>query len=243
LARAKRTDRTEARRRSRAEQANLAGDGVTVDEREAGTTGAGTGRTGQPAVQRPSLTAALRGAFRPLDLSGDLRALPRLLRHWSFWGPAALTVATTVLYISSAQGRTSETASDTWWVVVNLAFQMFVFPLPAPAGSAFIAGFGARRGSWLVGLLIGVLSAACFAIIVNSVSASLTTATPAAADIQALALQGFLVAPIGSSLFAAAAAWYKRFLNLANPNRGQRRGQPQRVQQGRGNITRDRLSH
>jgi hypothetical protein len=119
---------------------------------------------------------------------------------------------------------------------------MFVFPLPAPAGSAFIAGFGAKRASWLIGLILGVLSAACFAIVLQSVSATLTQTSPGV-DVQALALQGFLVAPIGASLFASAAAWYRRFLNLANPNRSQRRAQPVRPQQGRGDIKRDRLSH
>jgi hypothetical protein len=240
LARAKRTDRTEARRRHRAEQATLAGEGAAAVP----TAAAATTVTGSPkgaAPQRPSLTAALRGAFRPIDLAGDFRALPRLLLHWSFWGPAALTVGTTVLYIVAAQGRTATSPSDTLWVVVNLAFQMFVFPLPAPAGSAFIAGFGAPRAAWLIGLLIGILSAVCFAVIIGSVSTTLSSSDPAV-DVQSFALQGFLVAPVGASLFAAAAAWYKRFLNLANPNRNQRRQQPAKPQQGRGNITRDRLS-
>jgi hypothetical protein len=241
LARAKRTDRTDARRRHRAEQAALSGDGsVTEPTGASSATAAATGKA-TPAAPRPSLMAAFRASFRPLDLTGDLRALPKLLLHWSFWGPAALTIVTTVVYIVSAQGRTVDSASDTWWVVVNLAFQMFVFPLPAPAGSAFIAGFGAPRAAWLIGLLIGVLAAACFAVIIGSVSASLTS-SDTTVDVSTYALQGFLVAPVGASLFAAAAAWYKRFLNLANPNRGQRRVAA-KPQQGRGDITRDRLSH
>jgi hypothetical protein len=244
LARAKRTDRTEARRRHREDQAALgfAGD---AEETLATTPTPGRGSSARPApppVQRPSIMGALRGAFRPLDLAGDVRALPRLLLHWSFWAPALATLATTVVYLVLAQGRTSTTPSDTVWVVVNLAFQMFVFPLPAPAGAAFIAGFGAPRASWLIGLIIGVLSAACFAVIVTSSAATFSTSTTPL-DVQALALQGFLVAPVGSALFAAAAAWYKRFLNLANPNRNQRRGQTAaRPVQGRGDIKRDRLS-
>ena len=246
MARAKRTDRTEARRRHRDEQAGLLAT-AGADARAATTTtsgeaGASAARTTASAPQRPSITAALRGAFRPLDLTGDLRAFPRLLLHWSFWAPALGTVVTTAVYLALAPGRTSTTPSDTVWVLVNLAFQMFVFPIPAPAGAAFIAGFGARRASWLIGMLIGVIAAACFAVIVLSVSATLTSADPNT-DVQAFALQGFLVAPVGSALFAAAAAWYKRFLNLANPNRNQRRaGTVQRPVQGRGDIKRDRLS-
>lgn len=244
MARAKRTDRTEARRRHRADQAAVAGyTGVAADgaSTSATATAAGSNASVTPTVERPSITSALKGAFRPLNLAGDLRALPKLLLHWSFWGPAAATIVTTVVYIVVAQGRTTDSPSDTLWVVVNLAFQMFVFPLPAPAGSAFIAGFGAPRAAWLIGLLIGVISAVCFAIILGLVSASLTS-SDTTVDVSTYALQGFLVAPVGASLFAAGAAWYKRFLNLANPNRRQRRP-PAKAQQGRGNITRDRLSH
>ncbi|HEX5826920.1 MAG TPA: hypothetical protein VFY23_05320 [Candidatus Limnocylindrales bacterium] len=241
MARAKRTDRTAARRRHRAEQTEATPDGAAVAA-AAPVPGGKPGRTAQAAVapQRPSISAAFRGAFRPVNLVGDLKALPRLLLHWSFYGPVLATIATTIVYIYASQGRTADSPSDTMWFVVNLAFQMFVFPLPAPAGSSFIAGFGAPRAAWLLGLIVGVVSAICFAVILSSVSASLTTAEPGV-DLQSYALQGFLVAPLGSALFAAAAAWYKRFLNLANPNRTQRRVEQQRST-GRGDIKRDRLS-
>ena len=248
MARAKRTDRTEARRRHRSEQAAVTGGAAVAtagelpaDAVRSSATARPTGQAVQP--ERPSVTAALRGAFRPVDIKGDLRALPRLLIHWSFWGPALATIASTIVYIAVAQGQSAATAAqDQSWVLVNLAFQMFVFPLPAPAGTAFIAGFGAPRASWLIGMILGVLAAACFAIVLYSVSASLTSPN-SPIDAQSLALQGFLVGPVGSALFAAAAAWYRRFLNLASPNRQQRRNQPARPQQGRGDIKRDRLSH
>ncbi|MDQ2964700.1 MAG: hypothetical protein M3R57_02500, partial [Chloroflexota bacterium] len=42
----------------------------------------------------------------------------------------------------------------------------------------------------------------------------------------------FLLSPLTGAFFGAAAAWYRRFLNLANPNRGTRRqaakGKPRR---------------
>jgi hypothetical protein len=244
LARAKRTDRTEARRRHRVEQTAVTSGGAAVAT--AGELPVSTGRSGasnQAApAERPSVTAALRGAFRPVDIRGDLKALPRLLIHWSFWGPALATIASTVVYIAVAQSQSAATApTDQSWVLVNLAFQMFVFPLPAPAGTSFIAGFGAPRASWLIGLILGVLAATCFAVVLYTVSTTLTSPT-APIDPRSLALQGFLVGPVGSALFAAAAAWYRRFLNLANPNRQQRKNQPAKAQQGRGDIKRDRLS-
>ena len=245
MARAKRTDRTEARRRNRADQAAVTSGDAAVAT--AGVTSAGSTagpKSGQPAQPaRPSITAAFRGSFRQVHFVDDIKALPRLLIHWSFWGPALATMAATVAYIVVSQGRTATSPQDLVWVGVNLAFQMFVFPLPAPAGSAFIAGFGSIRASWLIGLILGVLSAVCFAIVLQVVAVTFTQTSPGV-DLRSLALQGLLVAPIGAALFASAAAWYRRFLNLANPNRSQRRAQTAKApQQGRGDIKRDRLSH
>ena len=42
--------------------------------------------------------------------------------------------------------------------------------------------------------------------------------------------------------FTAGIAWYKRFLDLLNPNRGQRGKTQQKPPQGRGNAPRNRLS-
>ena len=35
-------------------------------------------------------------------------------------------------------------------------------------------------------------------------------------------MTGFLLSPIFGALFASGAAWYRRFLQLSNPNRGRR---------------------
>jgi hypothetical protein len=35
-----------------------------------------------------------------------------------------------------------------------------------------------------------------------------------------IVLSAVALSPVGAALFAAAAAWYRRFLNMANPNRG-----------------------
>jgi hypothetical protein len=246
LARAKRTDRTEARRRTRAEQAAVTSEGATLATTGATSSGPTAGaKSGQPA--RPSITAAFRGSFRQVHVADDLRSLPRLLIHWSFWGPALATVAAAALFLVYAQGWQAGQPPDTVGSVAVLALQMFVFPLPAPAGSSFIAGFGAPRASWLIGILIGVIAAACYAAVLYVAPTDLLLdlgMISSASSVQDAALTGFLVAPVGASLFASAAAWYRRFLNLANPNRNQRRPQAAKpVQQGRGDIKRDRLSH
>ena len=246
MARAKRTDRTEARRRTRAEQAAITSEGAALATVGAASA-ASTAAVKAPQPARPSITAAFRGSFRQVHVADDLRALPRLLIHWSFWGPALATIAATAVFLVYAQGWQAGQQPDSVGSLAVLALQMFVFPLPAPAGSSFIAGFGAPRASWLIGILIGVIAAAGYAAVLYLAPTALLLdlgMISSAGTVQDAALTGFLVAPIGAALFASAAAWYRRFLNLANPNRNQRRPQATKpVQQGRGDIKRDRLSH
>jgi hypothetical protein len=47
-------------------------------------------------------------------------------------------------------------------------------------------------------------------------------ATPTDAQARELVISGFLLAPAFGALFASGAAWYRRFLQLSNPNRGRR---------------------
>jgi hypothetical protein len=254
LARAKRTDRTEARRRYRAEQATLAADAEPVDEEaddkdgsrsgsaprgRSTKSGRTSGSTSSSSQQRPGLINAMRSAVRPLDWRSDIRSLPMLVRHWSFWLPSLLAVATTVAFFVVIPAGTSTTAGNPassgsggiFATLVYFAFQMFVFPLPAPVGAAFLAGFGAPRASWLTGALVGLVSAISFSVVV--LSPTYANAVGDGSSAIGLAIQGLIAAPLGSALFASLAAWYRRFLNLANPNRSQRPSKPQR---GRGNM-------
>jgi hypothetical protein len=47
-------------------------------------------------------------------------------------------------------------------------------------------------------------------------------------DAGSAAVQAFVISPIGGIVFASLAAWYRRFLKLANPNRGASRPQSNR---------------
>ena len=93
MARAKRTDRTEARRRHRAEQA---AQDTELDDDAGEATPGGSTRSAKataaapaaPAQQRPSFASAFRAAFRPADLRGDLRSLPKIVTHWGFLAAA-----------------------------------------------------------------------------------------------------------------------------------------------------------
>jgi hypothetical protein len=233
LARAKRTDRTEARRRYRAEQATLAADAGTADEDEA-TDGESGGRrratktSPSTSPARPSITAAFRGAVRPLDWRADVHELPTLIRHWSLLVPVALAIGSTVVVLIAATSisDTTATSSDSVGLVGGILYQFFL--VPPPMAGAFLAGLAAPKASWLLGAIFGIVSATGYAAIVLAAPDRIT-----GPDRGFLILEGFVISPLGSALFASMAAWYRRFLNLSNPNRNQRAAKPAR---GRGNM-------
>ena len=236
MARAKRTDRTVARRRYRAE---LAGPGA--DPAAEGTPeivpgkGRPTPAQGQPTA-RPGIMASFRNAYRPLNLRGDLAAAPKVLTHWGVLAAAGIAIVATAVFIMATadlagsldfslsdplQGRQIGTASNISYLVISM------FVTPPPAAGAFLIGFTAKRASWLGGLVFGIVAAVCYAAVLLSPAGRLLTGgTPTAPFVA----QAAVLAPIGAALFAAAAAWYRRFLDLANPNRGR-----PRPQSGRGN--------
>ena len=225
MARAKRTQRAEARRRYRNEQA-LA-DQIEDDSDEPPATSTTPPRTSSAAATppRPSVGNAFRAAFRPLDFRSDLRALPRLVRDKALWIPVALTLATTVAFvIVRPEGRT-----DVLGVVTVFMYQYFVV---TPAiGGVFIAGFLARRASWLYGVMVGLVAAACYTFLVLrgfiGVAPNVTTQDLA----RDVVLASFLLSPLIGAFFASTAAWYRRFLYLSNPNRGRGRSSGSNNQQ------------
>jgi hypothetical protein len=290
VARAKRTDRAEARRRYRAQLA-AEGTGEDLDPAEEADPAAearGPDRTPPrraastpPPTPRPGIGNAFRAAFRPANLREDLAGLPRLVRHRSVWLPALISIGTTVVLLVTG-GRD---------VISALIYQYFI--VTPPIGAIFLSGFLAPRASYLTGALAGLVGAVCLAILVAASSngalggfgtpvssplpstvASPVASTPAspaasapASPAASAAASGspaataagspqptptpsatgraptpeelsdtvaisFVISPLTGAFFGAAAAWYRRFLNLANPNRGARRqpakGKPRR---------------
>jgi hypothetical protein len=266
--RAKRTDRAEARRRYRASL-----DEQPADEADEPSAPPPAGRAAVPrppsAGERPGLGYAFRASFRPVNLGEDLRYLPKLLIDRSVWLPILLTIAAGVAF--------AVTNGSNW--LVNLVATYFVAP-PA-LGSVFIGGFLAPRASYLVGLIVGFVSAVVASVIILTSSTSLMTGqplgttptpTPAASisasvsataaaaasgspgasagpaasastapgaspgpspsptpnpsSIQDQIVYAFVTSPPFGMFFAAAAAWYRRFLRLSRPT-------PPRSQQGR----------
>ena len=102
-------------------------------------------------------------------------------------------------------------------MVTGLLFTYFVV-FPA-IGGVFIGGFLAPRASWLVGVVIGLVSAVCYVAL--GVSGLLPTPFAEQFTVNALgaSVSAFIYSPIMGAFFAAAAAWYRRFLALSSPNR------------------------
>jgi hypothetical protein len=212
VARAKRTARAAARRRYRAEQEQV----EDVDTQEPTTT-ATPSRSQRPAAadsgQRRSIGAAFREAFRPLDVRADIRLLPQLVRHRAFWLPVLLALASTAIF---AVVRPT-TSNDVPSLVAAFLFQYFI--VTPGIGAVFIAGFLAQRASWLIGGLVGLVTAACYSFlgVAGFIPFSPNQPQPVARDV---VLAAFGLSPILGAFFASAAAWYRRFLTLSNPNRG-----------------------
>ena len=222
MARAKRTARAEARRRNRA---------VTEPELDADletTEGPSAARGARPPAGRSETTPARAGVFDALRTSihranvrEDLAALPTLVTNKALWLPILL-IAVTAIAVATI-GRTN--------IAVNFATTYFL-ELPA-IGAVFLAGFLAPRASWLLGIIVGLASAIGYTVLLYGAPASLYPpelfkSLPGPADSSQLSVQAFVVSPILGSLFAAAAAWYRRFLRLSNPNRSRQAAPPRR---------------
>lgn len=217
VARAKRTDRAAARRRYRAEQqaAEDALDETTDGVPEAAATAKprSDARSQAPSPQgRVGIGTAFRLSFRPLDVRGDVAALPHIAIHSkALWLPSLLVVGSTVAFAITA-------GQD---IVTQFLFAYFI---QTPAiGGVFLAGFLAPRASWLLGAIVGLLSAVCYSTLILTVFASSVTTSANPNGATQTIMGAFLLSPVMGAFFASAAAWYRRFLMITNPNRNQAR--------------------
>ena len=208
MARAKQTGRAEARRRYR--QAVTApdveaDDGAELDfgERKPGSGPKPAGR--QPAATdrspsgRTGFLDAFRLAYHPVHLREDLRASREIFASRAF------AAATALLLVGGAA-----------WLL---------FPLRSGSALApqLVGGFFAPRASYLIGLVLGILQTVVFVLV--------TLSPPVAAAYEALQPGGgpdlsagqvssaLLSSAVTGAIFAAAAAWYRRFLALSSPRR------------------------
>jgi hypothetical protein len=212
VARAKQTDRAEARRRYRQTAAQPADEGAELDfgERPDAKPGKAAAQASRQDARQPTgrvgFTGAFRQAYRPPRVREDLRALPMLLRTRGFLAAIGLVLlgAVVVLVFPNYTGS-------------RFAWELLVWPGSALAPQ-LVAGFFAPRASYLLGLLVGILQGIVFTIFLTLFSERLGTTLPTD-QVGSLLSVSFLTGPISGALFAAAAAWYRRFLALSSPSR------------------------
>jgi hypothetical protein len=227
VARAKRTERAEARRRYRAATTGAAGEGddaletpeVPAAARPRDSRSRGRSSAGDPAVAaaaRPGFIGTLRAAAGPVDILGDLRALPSIVLHSrAAWVPGVVILATTVaLMIPSLSSNQ----------IVVLAGNVVL--QPPPMIIAFLAGMLAPRGAWLVGGLMGLLAGIAYVFVVTLNTDVLVTPlgwTYVVTSDQkiAYATNVLVTAPLFGVAVGAFAGFYRRFLNMSTPQRQQ----------------------
>jgi hypothetical protein len=226
VARAKRTERAEARRRYRA----VAATDPSTEELDEEAPAVGPGRVRMPQAARANAAApvrmgfvdAFKGSIRPIHVREDLAALPWLATHThALWIPLAITVLSTVLVIATSGATVSQF--------------LFAYFIQTPAiGGVFIAGFLAPKASWLLGAIVGLASAVCYSLLVLVFPLSIAAAPPPVDTAREVAISAFILSPVIGGLFASGAAWYRRFLALSNPNRGRRGTQAPKARPGDG---------
>lgn len=243
MARAKKTDRAEVRRRSRATAGGIAAAESAGQELSAAETSTSSrvrrlarfGRsspsapapapatapasTSGPTPARPGIFGAFRAAYRPVHLREDVAQIPWLVtRTHAVWLPAVLIAAATVWFWVSG-GSVGLVAQQRFPELSGIAFNLFVYP--PPLGAAFLAGVLTSRMSYLAGLIAGIVSLVAFSIFMMFGPAGQMDLPPGVTE---TALRGswvwyaLTVAPLSGMAFGAAAGFYRRFLRLASPN-------------------------
>jgi hypothetical protein len=222
VARAKRTERAEARRRYReATAVETNGDAVEAPEispaalpREARASKSAAAVPAPEPGGRKGFASALRAAAGPVDIRGDLRALPEIVvRSKAVWLPSLIIVGTAIAMAIPA------IASNQFVTLVgNVVLQ------PPPMIIAFLAGMLAPRGAWLVGGIVSLLSGIAWIIIVAVTTDTLITPLGfpylvGSDQKMAYAVNVLLTSPIFGIAIGAFAGFYRRFLNMSSPQR------------------------
>jgi hypothetical protein len=214
LARAKKTERADARRRYRAQtSAEAAGDA-------AGGSGSASGAPAGRGSQEPAPTGlgGILASIKRPNVAADLRAAPSVLRArpWIL-APFGLVI------VGAALAMTTTPATG------SLEATAVALLLGQPTLLYFLVGYLAPRGSYIFGAVLGLAASALY---VTIVLVRLDPATSGAGDVAGGALSYVMIQAVSGALFAGFASWYREFLRSAGA-RNRERAEERRRQQER----------
>jgi hypothetical protein len=204
--RPKNTSRAEARRRYREEQRH-----IEAPETEAEGAEAEGSEAAAATPERPRM-------FQWPNVADDVRALPQIFARRLVWLPFGLLVLTLVLSMALINGALDELPAplrDGISLYISLTLHptsLFIF---------FIGGFLAPRGSYLVGGILGVLSAVIYIVVISQATnlarenadTLLATSGGVAPEVSTDLIVQTLGMGMVIGVFAGGfAAWYRRFL-------------------------------
>jgi hypothetical protein len=225
VARAKRTDRAEARRQYRAylaaqAEAQSAAEAEEVPAEEPGAPARPT-RTRDVEVaykpgERPGIFGSIRSATRTPHYVDDLRNIgPLVVGTKAVWPVAAICLISAVVAYPRINSQTV-VANDP---ILSVIFQFVLYPLPLLP--PMMAGFLAPRSTWLAGAIAALISTLTLIALVIAtqfkVEGSTTSIT--GANVLGITASWLSVALPFGALIGAASGWYKRFLDLMGAGR------------------------
>jgi hypothetical protein len=226
VARAKQTNRAEARKRYR--QATSPTD-IDLEQDDAeDQPAAGVARAASKPAQRPtqapsgrpSFLGSFRAAYHPAHIVEDLRLLPKILPSRAMLAGILLVLGGAGAFLAFPKMSGGAAAWD-------------LLVVPASALLPFlVVGFFAPRASYLLGFIVGLVQAGVYAILLPiwaQTYADLGFPVPAG-FVDNARITGLSSGPFYGLLFASMAAWYRRFLALSSPRRVPAKG----GQSGRG---------
>ena len=215
MARAKQTGRSEARRRYRQSTAPIEGDDgelLDSDDDAAPERPAAKATPARPADNRPpsgrlGFGASFRLAYHPPNIREDIRTLPTTLRSRGFLAAVLMVIVGGIVWYAYPVYSGSITA-----------WELLVLPGSALAPQ-LVAGFFAPRASYLLGLVVGMIQPVVY-LLVNSSPRVQEAYLARGVNIPGIAVDQIALAFFNSvlmgALFAAMAAWYRRFLALSS---------------------------
>jgi hypothetical protein len=225
VARAKRTDRAEARRQYRAylaaqAEAQAAAEAEEVPAEDPGAPARPTRARDVEIAYKPGervgIVAAIRAAFRTPHYVDDLRNIgPLVVGTKAIWPVAAICLISAAVAYPRINSQTV-VANDP---ILSVIFQFVLYPLPLLP--PMMAGFLAPRSTWLAGALAALISTVTLIALVSATQFKIegSTTSITGANVLGITASWLSVALPFGALIGAVSGWYKRFLDLMGAGR------------------------